>query len=227
MKRDLLSVVLASAMLSGILAACNLPVAQDQQPVTDTPLPTASPTATVIPVAIAPTVSATPEFAPFCAPDSVSVPTPAGCQLPIAREGDSFCNKKIPYNLVFINPGSTYETLSENFRCSDAGIQDGKQMITCTGLMASSYEVKICDPTCIVPTTAAGSPLCPSGYVLDSLLECCAPEAQITQPNCVTLELRTKSCVVNCAVFTKKSDCTANSYACIWNENTDTCQLRR
>ncbi len=226
MKRHLFSVILAGATLIGLLAACNLPVAPSQQPITETPLPTASLTATTT-IPVAPTASPTPEFAPFCAPDSVSVPTPAGCQLPIAREGDSFCTRKVPYNLVFMNPGSTYETLSESFWCSDAGIQDGRQMITCTGPMATSYEVRICDPACIVPTTAAGSPLCPSGYILDSLLECCAPEAQITQPNCVTLELKTKSCVVNCGVFKKKSDCNANSYACIWNESTDTCQLRK
>ncbi len=180
MKRHLPSVILASVVVIGSLVACNLPVSQGQQPLTATPLPTASSTATIIPVTIAPSASPTPEFAPFCAPDVVTVPTPAGCHLPIAEPGDTFCTKKVPYNLVFMNPGSTYETLTENFRCSDAGVQDGRQMITCTGPMAASYEVKICDSACVVPSAAAGSLLCPSGYVLDSLLECCAPEAQIT-----------------------------------------------
>ncbi|GAB4503517.1 MAG: hypothetical protein Fur0043_05090 [Anaerolineales bacterium] len=226
MNRALFSVILAGAGML-ILTACNLPIAQNQQPSTETPLPTTVPTATPVTVTDTPSASPTPEFAPFCAPEAVSVPTPAGCQLPIAWEGDAFCNKKIPYNLVFMNPGSTYETLSESFRCSSEGLQDGKQVISCTGPMAASYEVRICDPACIVPTAGSESALCPPGYTLDEALECCAPQTQITQPNCVTLKIKTKSCVVNCAIYKKKSDCNANSYACIWNESTDTCQLRK
>ncbi len=227
MKRHLPSVILASVVVIGSLVACNLPVAQGQQPLTATPLPTASPTAIVISITDTPSASPTPELAPFCAPEAVSIPTPAGCTLPIAQEGDSFCQKKIPYNLIFISPGSTYQTLSESFRCTEAGIQNGRQVITCSGPMAASYEVKVCDPTCIVPTTGVESAVCPSGYTLDSALQCCAPQAQITQPNCVILKLKTKTCVVNCAIYKKKSDCNANSYACLWNESTDTCQLRQ
>lgn len=226
MQRALFWVILASAG-TFILAACNLPVAQSQQSTKETPTTMASPTATAVVVTDTPSASPTPDMVPFCAPDAVSVPTPAGCSLPIAREGDAFCNKKIPYNLVFMNPGSTYETLSEGFRCSNEGLQNGKQVISCTGPMAASYEVRICDPACIVPTAGSESALCPPGYTLDSALECCAPQTQITQANCVTLKLKTKSCVVNCAIYKKKSDCNANSYACIWNESTDTCQLRK
>ncbi len=226
MQKALFWVILTGAGMF-ILAACNLPIAQSQKPIEETPTMMASPTATAVVVTDTPSASPTPEFAPFCAPEAVSVPTPMGCQLPIAWEGDSFCNKKVPYNLVFMNLGSTYETLSAGFQCRNQGVQGGKQVISCTGPMAASYEVRVCDPICVAPTAGSESPLCPPGYSLDSALECCAPQTQITQSNCVTLKLKTKSCVVNCAIYKKKSDCNANSYACIWNESTDTCQLRK
>jgi len=208
-----------------------MPLTQVPQPETETPVPAASPTeiATLVPsstVFVAP-VTATPEFAPFCEPDAASNPTPSQCQLPIAEQSSVFCTNKKPYNLIIINEGATYEVLSESFECSEAGMKDDRQMITCTGPMASSFELRVCDPACAVPTLQAEITQCPQGYNYNNLQGCCTQEPQLIDQNCVLLRLETKSCVVDCGVYTKKSTCDNNSYACEWDDNNNVCQLRK
>ena len=222
---------LAGLLLIGIIMACNMPSIQVSQPETETPISTASPTDTATPVPtatefVAPD-TATPEFAPFCEPGAASNLTPPPCQLPIAEQSSLFCTNKIPYNLIFINEGATYEVLSEGFKCSDAGMKDGKQMITCTGPMASSFELRVCDPACAIPTIQAEITQCPQDFYYNDLQGCCAQEPQLTDQNCVSLNLGTKSCVVDCSVFTKKSTCDNNSNACIWDADNNVCQLRK
>jgi len=223
--------ILTALFLIGIIVACNLPSTQIPQLETETPILTASPTdtATPIPTAtefVAP-VTATPEFAPFCEPGAASNLTLSQCQLPIAEQSSVFCTNKNPYNLIFINEGATYEVLSEGFECSDAGMKDGRQMITCTGPMASTFELRVCDPACAIPTLQAEITQCPQDYYYNDLQGCCAQELQLFDQNCVLLKLKTKSCVVDCGKFTKKSACDNNSYACEWNDDNNVCQLRK
>lgn len=228
MNKNLYPIILTGMFLIGMTIACNLPVAPSQQPNTETPIPTVRSTETATPVNTVVPASETPTLVPFCEPDVASISTPESqCKLPIAEAGDSFCTKKVPYNLIFMNEGSTYQALSEIVTCSEASIQDGRQVITCTGPMATSFELRVCDPSCAVPTLQTASAQCPQGYIFNAPQACCMPEAQLLQPNCVTLKLKTKTCVVNCSVYTKKSECKENSFACIWNEKTGECQLRR
>jgi hypothetical protein len=223
--------ILTGLLLVGISVACNMLFTQAPQPETETPVPTASPTetATLIPAPtefVAP-VTPTPELAPFCDPGFVANPTPSQCQLPIAEQSSVFCTNKIPYNLIFINAGSTYQVLSEGFQCSDAGMQDGRQMVTCTGPMASSFDLRVCDPGCAIPTAQAEITQCPQAYIYDNLRGCCTQELQSIDQSCVMLSLGTKSCVVNCGEFTNKTACENNSYACQWDDTNKVCQLRR
>lgn len=231
MNKTLYPIILAGLLLIVIIVACNLPFIPISQPITETPTPTLSPTETATPV-ITPTepgtpVPATPEFAPFCEPGSADVPAPPQCQLPIAEQSTVFCTDKIPYNLIFINEGATYALLTDGFKCSDAGKKDGRQMITCSGPMASSFEVRVCDPACAIPTVQAEITQCPLGFNYNDIQGCCTQEPLPVQQNCVLLKLGTKSCVVDCSEFTKKSSCDNNSYACEWNDDDKVCQLRR
>jgi len=227
MKKTLYPIVLAGLALIVLTMACNLPTTTSQPADTATLAPTIRPSETFTPVPLITPATATPDYLPFCDPNAVSIPTPSLCRLPIAEEGDSFCSKKYPYNLIFFNKGATYEVLTANFECTDAGTKDDRQMITCTGLMASNYEVRICDPACVIPTLPADNSQCPQGYGLNAAQGCCMPGAELTQQNCVTLKLRTRSCVVDCSKFTKKSTCNQNSYACIWDSKNEVCLLRQ
>jgi hypothetical protein len=223
--------ILTGLLLMGMITACNLPTARVSQPETETPIPTASPTdtATSVPTAteFVPPETATPEFVPFCEPGADDNPLPSACQLPIAEQSTVFCTNKVPYNLIFINAGSTYEALTEGFTCSDAGMKDDKQMITCTGPMAASFGLRVCDPACAIPATQVETTQCPQGYSYNAQQSCCSQGLQPLDQNCVVLKLETKSCVVDCSVYTKQSTCENHSNACRWDASNKTCQLRQ
>ena len=225
MNKILKPVIFISLLLIGVAVACNLPSGT----ITETPILTAVPTETVTPLADAPTeaialATATPEYAPFCDPNAASA---VSCEMPIARESSSFCTKKTPYNLLFTNKGVTFESLTEGFTCSDAGVKDGQSMVTCTGPMASSYAVKVCDPSCGIPSVQSGITQCPQDYYFDSAQGCCSTELQGTPQNCVVLKLKTTTCVVNCRDYSTKSACSKNSNACYWDELNSECQVKK
>ena len=241
MKKNLFPGILAGLLLIGISMACRLlsftPILQ---PETETPISTASPTetetatptaistetATLVPAATE-VVTATPKFAPFCQPSSASIATPIACQEPVAEQSSSFCSSKAPYNLILINEGSTYETLNEDIECSDAGMKDGKQMLTCTGPMVTPFELKVCDPSCAIQPFPAGTTECPQDLHYNELLGCCEREPIPIDGNCVTLKLQTKSCVIECGEFIDQTTCDKNAYACKWDGENNICQRKR
>ena len=231
MKKALYPLILIGLSVLGISASCGAPLNSEPQVAVENQTSTANPTLTATlsptPAEVTPTATATPEFAPFCDPDPVSIPTSSVCQFPLAEEGNAFCAKKNPYNLIFMNPGATYEVLTEGFECSDAGLQDGRLVVTCTGLMASTYRVVVCDPACAIPTAQADLTACPPGYVYNDSQGCCSQFLQPADQNCELLTLKTKSCVVDCSEYTKRAACDRNSVACEWNQAEKLCQLRR
>jgi hypothetical protein len=244
MRKPLYSGILASLVLIGISMACRLlsftqilqPETETPTPVpisspteTETPPPTLSPANTAIlsPTEFVALVPTTPKFAPFCQPSSASVATPIACQEPIAEQSSVFCSSKTPYNLILINEGSTYETLNEDIECSDAGMKDGKQMLTCTGPMVTSFELKVCDPSCAIQPFPAGTMECPQDLHYNELLRCCEREPVPIDGNCVTLKLQTKSCVIECGEFIDQTTCDKNAYACKWDGEKSVCQRKR
>ena len=242
MNKTLYPKMLTGLLSIGVLLACNLPFALVPQPETETPVPTPNPTETEISTPTAspsetPKPTATlfvllateePKFAPFCEPSSAYVftPTPLQCQMPIAEQSSTFCSSKVPYNLILVNIGSTYEISNEEVTCSDGGIKDGKQILTCTGPMASDFELRVCDPACAIPTFQAETTHCPQDYHFEESLQCCAQEPQPVDQNCVVLKLQTKSCVVNCKVYADETTCGENANACKWDEENKVCKRR-
>jgi hypothetical protein len=243
MNKTLYPKILIGLLLIGALLACGIPFALTPQPETETPVPTLNPTNTEVsiptssstetaapaPTEITPPVAGSPKFAPFCEPSSASVftPTPFQCQIPVAKQSSVFCSSKVPYNLILVNIGSTYEISNEEVTCSDGGVKDGRQILTCTGPMASYFELRVCDPACAIPTFQAETTHCPQDYHFDEVLQCCAQRPQPVDQNCVVLKLQTKSCVVDCGAFTDETTCGENANACQWDSENKVCKRRK
>jgi serine/threonine protein kinase len=113
------------------------------------------------------TATATP-FAPFC-PAEV-VPQIA---VPVVKETNKTCTKKSPYTTIAIPQGSTFEPLSQGFSCANAGIVNGKLLISCTGKQLFSFNLKVCNPPLNTPTPAPNTGKCPQGANYDATNQCC------------------------------------------------------
>ena len=137
-----------------------------------------------------------------------------------------FCADKVPYNLIQINLGSTYEVFSESVTCSETGIKDGKLLLICTGPMALSFEVKVCDPACAIPIYPAQTIRCPEDLNYNELYGCCEREPIPIDDNCVVLKLDTISCVVGCSEYTDQATCDKNGRACRWDREREVCYPR-
>jgi len=218
MKQTRRLIIFTALLLIGITSSCNGSFTLNQPTATPTATLPPAKSATPIPSATETTIPAspTPEFAAFCEPGMDSVPLPAECQLPIAEQSSVFCTKKNPYNLILMNPDATYEEQSELVWCSDAGMKEGRQMVTCTGVMATSFELRVCDPSCAAPVVQVESAQCPDGYKFNIFHNCCTQEPLPADQSCVSLKLKTKSCIVDCAQHKKKKSCKKDFYACKW-----------
>jgi hypothetical protein len=228
--KKILKLTIFTGLLVLMTSACNLskspPTVVPPSPpaiATQTPMPLPTATSTEIVIVASPTS----EFAPFCQSDSSSASALPQCQFPTANESSTFCSKKNPYNLILINDGMTYEVLTENFRCSDSGKKDGQQLLTCTGPMASTFEINVCDPACVVPTVQAENTKCPQDYNYNSFQGCCTKEIQMLNRNCMVYEFKTTTCLVDCSAYTTEALCGKNSYACLWYVKDDFCYARQ
>jgi hypothetical protein len=230
MRKILKPVVFIGLALTVFTAACNLvvltppaeaPLATVSATQTETSLPTATLTES------APTASATPEFAPFCEAGAETSTTLSTCDFPAAEEISTYCSEKDPYNLILVEKGLTYEPLTEGIRCLDSGIKDGKQLVACTGPLATDFELSVCDPSCVIPTVQAAITSCPQDYNYNSQQGCCTNEIQTLDQNCQTFEFKTGTCVVRCFEFGRESKCKRNAWACEWNDKDKVCELRK
>ncbi len=170
------------------------------------PVPTDTPTSTAVTQAL------------FCVWNETPTPSSSQCALPTGDQRDQFCVNKIPYTLIAIPAGDTYQVTTAGFTCDDAGVKNNFQLLTCTGPRSYTFNLQVCNTACAVPTSAATatpSPRCPSGYDYLADRQCCQGAA--TTPNgCVTLSFDTSSCgYVDCPQFTTSSSCTSHN-TCKW-----------
>jgi hypothetical protein len=245
MKKTLYPKILAGWLLACVCVACSPLAVQESQPETETPLPIASPaetatrlrrptaspteTATLAPLPTATLAPATPTspFAPVCEISVASTLAAPLCQRPVAEESSSFCMNKVPFNLISMNPGTSYELLTQDFLCSDAGMKDGRQLLMCTGPMGVPFEIRACgQPACALPTAPAELSQCQQGFWYDESLGCCAFVPQPVEQSCVVLSLKAKRCVINCAEFTTANACDHHYHSCEWNNEDRVCQVR-
>jgi hypothetical protein len=228
MKKILKTIVFTWLALTVSITACNLIALT---PPSDAPTVTASPIVSPSPIVTftesVPTASATPEFAPFCVRGAEVASTVPACEAPSAEESSTYCSEKDPYSLILVGQGLTYEVLTDGFKCLDSGTKDGKQLIACTGPLASDFVLNVCDPSCVVPTVQAALKNCPTDYTYNSAQGCCTNEIQTLSQNCTTFKFRTTTCVIRCFEYKKEAKCKKNSWACVWNDKDKVCEVRK
>lgn len=137
---------------------------------TPTPGPTAILLATLAPSPQSSTVSPIPQQAPVCSSDPLS----DDCSLPSASMLSKSCIKKIPYTLLGISPGASFEVTDPGLVCKDEGLRGGVQQVSCTGQQLTSYEIKVCNSLCNAALETDGSQ-CAEGYGYDAAAGCCWP----------------------------------------------------
>ena len=178
-------VVLAAAafFLRGpILAMVQPPTA------TATLVPTQVPaTATVLSTeTVAPVFTATAiPFAPVC--QSVHPPVPE----PFIIERNKSCANKFPFITYSIPLHASFESLSPDMTCAVTKLQADDQLITCQSRNSFSYQLRVCNPPPLMPTSEPGR--CAEGDSFDAASQCCLkpppPDA-----GCVVVEVAMKVC---------------------------------
>jgi hypothetical protein len=91
---------------------------------------------------------------------------------------DTFCVKKIPYQNINVQPGTTFESLDPKgeLKCQDSGtVVDGKNVITCTGKELWTYDLKFTNSACSAGALTTGTGQCQDGMGYDAAQNCCAP----------------------------------------------------
>jgi len=133
-----------------------------------------------------------PPFAPFC--ESTS----SGCDAPtVTMLDNSYCVEKVPYAIMSVPAGTTYETFDLDFQCRDQMHSDGTMRVTChsiTGKELWSYDLQVCNSACSVPTLQTGSDQCPEGYGFDRTNQCCAAPAPASNDGCTIYKVDLGAC---------------------------------
>jgi hypothetical protein len=166
------SALIAMLILSVLaLSACNsvFVPAPTPTPAPTAILPTSAPPP-IQPVVASPTASV--QSAPLCTVDPLAL----ACTPPLVEERDKFCVKKIPYALMALPVGTNFQPADSGLTCTDEGVRDGMQMVSCTGKRLVSYDLKVCNSTCsaAAPLTT-GTAQCPQGYGYNAAAGCCWP----------------------------------------------------
>ncbi len=161
-----LGLILIGALAGIFIFRDQLPFAQPGA--TEPPINTEEPT-TVIPTQPLAPVPSAPQFAPICQE------LPTKCDLPIVNEIDKFCVSKIPYTLLEMPEGSTFEGLSPELICNSEGVNNGTLRVSCRGPELISFDLKVCDSTCTFTGLTNEPTLCPQGHGYYAEQSCCAP----------------------------------------------------
>jgi hypothetical protein len=169
------------------------PAPAAEQPPTAEPPPAepapVEPTQPAEPVAPEPTQ---PQYAPFC--DAA----PAECSAPTVEMLDNkYCVEKVPYAIMSVPAGTTYESLDPDMVCVDQMHSDGNLRITChsvTGKELWSYDLKLCNGSCIAPALQMETGQCPDGYGYDAASMCCAAPSPASGDGCTTYKVDLGAC---------------------------------
>jgi hypothetical protein len=142
------------------------------------------------PQAEAPAAAPQPQYAPICQTAAT------GCQPPEVEMLDNkYCVKKIPYAIMSVPAGTTYESLDPDMKCQDQEHSDGSLRITCSsGEELWSYNLKLCNGACAAPALDMNSGQCQQGYGYDAANGCCAPPAPSGDAGCVVYQVDIGAC---------------------------------
>jgi serine/threonine protein kinase len=101
---------------------------------------------------------------PLACAAGIAIPTPA------VKETNKACVEKIPYTLISIPEGATFESLKPGLSCTIEKTSNGKSIISCTGKQLFSYNLKVCVPPVV---SSADSGKCSQGTTFNSANQCC------------------------------------------------------
>lgn len=177
-------IVAAGLVLTFLLSGC---ITVFEPVDTPTPPPTPIFTSTVYVPTSEPTQTEIP-FAPACGSD----PLTEACSTPTVGALSRSCIKKVPYILLGIPPGSTFETLDPGLTCKDEKVRGGVQQYSCSGQQLYSYRVKVCNPGCAAALTA-DELKCPPGDGFSESGACCWPLPS-QDDGCVTHKVDVGGC---------------------------------
>ena len=183
------------AVTTFLLTACGGPApAAEPAPVVEQPQ---EPAPTPIPPTVAPAEPAAaepaqPQYAPFCEA------APTSCEAPTVEMLDNkYCINKVPYAIMSVPVGTTYESLDPEMECVD-DVVSGTMRITCssvTGKELWSYDLRVCNGACSAPAALqTGTGQCPEGYGYDPTSMCCAQPAPAGSDGCTTYRVDIGAC---------------------------------
>ena len=187
------------AVIAFLLAACGGPAsvpeptaAVEQSPAVDPASPPPA-TATSAPVEPSPAQPTQSQYAPFCqsAPSSCGAPT-------VTMLDNKYCIKKVPYAIMSVPAGTTYESQDPDLQCVDQMHSDGTMRVSChslTGKQLWSYDLQICNSACSAPTLQTGTGQCPEGYGYDSFQSCCAAPVPASSDGCSMYQVDLGACL--------------------------------
>jgi hypothetical protein len=182
------------AVAAILLTACGGPApAAEPAPVVEQPVvePTVPPPPPE-PAEPAPAEPTQPQFAPSC------VAGPTGCEAPTVEMVDNkYCVEKVPYAIMAVPAGTTYESQDPDMECVDQLINDGSMRITChsvTGKELWSYDMKVCNGACTAPALQMGTGQCAEGYGYDAANMCCSAPAPASGDGCTIYTVDLGAC---------------------------------
>jgi len=187
------------AVTAFLLAACGGPTpvpettATIEQSSTVEPTSPPPPTPTIAPAEPSPVQATQSQYAPFCesAPPSCEAPT-------VTMLDNKYCIKKVPYAIMSVAAGTTYESQDTDMQCVDQMHSDGTMRVSChsiTGKQLWSYQLKVCNSACSAPTLQTGTGQCPEGYGYDSFDSCCAAPVPASSDGCTMYQVDLGACL--------------------------------
>ena len=154
-----------------MLGPVSTPAPQESSPTSVPPAASAAPTIQTV-ESPSPAPSSTPSFAPVCATD----PLIAACAPPSAQTLDRFCVEKIPYTLVAMPIGTTFEPVDPLLICKDEGIRGGSQVISChSSQELYTFDLVVCNSACSVSSLQVDGNQCANGFGFSETGQCCWP----------------------------------------------------
>jgi len=194
--RILFVFMVASLML---LTACGgatppEPAPVEQPPVVEPAEPAEQPPTSAPTEPAPPTDPPPPQYAPFC-----ETAPATGCEAPTVEVIDNkYCIEKVPYVIMSVPAGTSYESQDPDMECVDQIHSDGNLRVTCHSVTSKelwSYDLKLCNGGCAAaPSLQMGTGQCPDGYGFDAASQCCAAPEPASEAGCIVFQVDIGGC---------------------------------
>ena len=131
-------------------------------------------------------------------PTKTAVALAPACQLPaeppllaLVKLTNFACTNGVPYTTYMIPKGTTFEPLSEDFKCVLVGERDGNDLIACTGIPLYNFDLKLCSDANL-PALIMDADQCQPGAGYDAANGCCIADPE--EASCIIYQAETTGC---------------------------------